>query len=107
MDKRKSKRDDLNELIEFSVAGTDRKIHASLLDLSISGLGFKSDGSLQYGDMLIGNLVTWNKDNIQVIVKVLREFNTNEGLGYGCTFVGMSDADKLKIEMYQKVREGS
>ena len=105
MNKRKSERDSIEESIVFDVVGQNRKINALLLDLSTTGMGFKSDSTLHYGDMLIGNLITWNRDKIQVVVKVIRDSKTNDGIVYGCTFVGMSASDKTKIEMYQKTRD--
>ena len=75
-ERRKHKRLDLEVMVELErldeeSVTTLKYVHVEVTDISRSGLGFKSKADLEIGSY------------------------------YGCRFIGMTDTDALKIDIYQ------
>lgn len=112
-EKRKSKRTDLEinvslGLIAENVDAPKEYIDVEITDVSKFGLGFKSDKQLLVGDCFDARIQIWTKEVIDSVLKVVRctELEDEEGTYlYGCIFVGMTDTDALKIQIYQMFSE--
>lgn len=112
-EKRKGRRTDLDINVSLGIITEDvdakkEYIDVEITDVSKYGLGFKSDRQLLVGDCFDARIQIWTKEVIDAVLKVVRvqELEEEEGIYlYGCIFVGMTDADSLKIQIYQMFNE--
>lgn len=105
-EKRKHKRLDLNvslqlERLDEGEITTLKYAHVKVTDISRSGLGFISNQKLEVGSYYDTQLQIWTKEVIEVIIEIIRCEEHEDSYKYGCIFVGMTDADALKIDIYQ------
>ena len=106
-EKRNGKRLDLDVTIELSRIDDDddittvRMARVEVIDLSRSGIGFKTKQELKIGSFYNTKIQIWTKDIIEAIIKVVRCMDENGQYHYGATFVGMIDKDALKIDVYE------
>ena len=48
----------------------------------------------------------WTKEVIDAVIEIVRKQKMEDGTDkYGATFIGMSDTDAIKIDIYQVFRE--
>ena len=112
-EKRKNKRTDLDINVSLGIITEDvskekEYIDVEITDVSKMGLGFKTDRQLLVGDCFDARIQIWTKEIIDAVLKVVRcsENEDKEGeYHYGCIFVGMTDTDALKIQIYQMFSE--
>ena len=110
-EKRRARRLDLDITIELeridSTEGvTNLKMtNVDVIDLSRSGVGFKTTQELEIGSIYNTKLQTWQKDTIEAILKIVRCSKKGDEYHYGATFVGMIDKDALKIDVYRMFYE--
>ncbi|MCR4567338.1 MAG: PilZ domain-containing protein [Pseudobutyrivibrio sp.] len=107
-EKRKHKRLDIDvkveiERIDEANITTVRYMEVDVTNISKTGLAFRvPDIQFEVGACFDAKIQIWTKETIESIFKVVR-VNELEGnvYEYGCIFVGMTDTDALKIEIYQ------
>lgn len=109
-ERRRSKRLELDVSLELERLDRDgittlKYVHVDISDLSRSGIGFNAEQDLEIGSFYNTKLEIWTKEIIDTIVKVVRKNKTEKGFNYGGIFVGMTDTDTLKIEIYQMFDE--
>ena len=112
-EKRKGKRTDLDLNVSLGMITEDESAEKQYIDVEITdvskyGLGFKTDKQLLVGDCFDARIQIWTKEIIDAVLKVVRvqEMEDQEGMyQYGCIFVGMTDTDSLKIQIYQMFSE--
>jgi hypothetical protein len=107
-DKRKHKRLALSgELIlkQLGGAGEAETAQIEITDCSRDGLGFSTDAQLTIGDNYEANLTLWTKEVLHVFVQIVRAAKVENGFHYGGIFIGMPDSDKMRIEVYETVRD--
>ncbi len=107
-EKRKHKRLDTNVKVEIERIDEDNITTVKYMDVEVTnisktGLAFRMpDVEFEIGTCFDAKIQIWTKETIDTVFKVVRsnrlEDNTYE---YGCIFVGMTDTDALKIEIYQ------
>ena len=106
-ERRKDRRLDLDVTVELSRIDegdgvtTLKLVHVDITDLSHSGIGFKSNQELKVGSYYNTKLKIWTKEEIDAIIEIVRCDKTDNGYIYGASFVGMIEADSLKIDIYQ------
>lgn len=105
-EKRKHKRLDLDVTVELERLDKDgvttlRYVHVDITDLSRSGIGFKANQALEVGTYYDTKLTIWTKEVIDAVIEVVRYKETDDGYEYGAEFIGMTDTDALKIDIYQ------
>lgn len=105
-EKRRHKRLDLEVAVQLEKldedGGTTYKfIPVSVTDISRSGLGFKSAKELELGTYYDTKIQIWTKEIVDAVIEIVRRDATDAGYKYGCAFIGMSDTDALKIDIYQ------
>ncbi len=105
-EKRKHKRLDLDVTVELERLDKDgvttlRYVHVDITDLSRSGIGFKANQALEVGTYYDTKLTIWTKEVIDAVIEVVRCKETDDGYEYGAEFIGMTDTDALKIDIYQ------
>lgn len=109
-EKRKHKRLDLDVTVQLERLDKDgvttlRYVHVDITDLSRSGIGFKASQELEVGTYYDTKLTIWTKEVIDAVIEIVRRDNAKEGYTYGAEFIGMTDTDALKIDIYQIFNE--
>ena len=75
-------------------------------DVSRGGIGFQSDEPLEVGEYYNTRIQIWTKEVIDAVIEIVRKQKMEDGTDkYGATFIGMSDTDAIKIDIYQVFRE--
>lgn len=110
-ERRKSKRLPLEVSIQLDKLEADeivtlKYLKVDVFDLSRTGIGFTSDKELPVGAFYDTRIQIWTKEIIDAVVQIVRVSPNEKGNNtYGCEFVGMTDTDKLKIDIYQMFNE--
>ena len=76
-------------------------IQIQFTDISRSGIGFKSAQKLETGTYYDAKIQIWTKEVVDAVIEIVRRNDTENGYQYGATFVGMTETDALKIDIYQ------
>ena len=105
-EKRINRRMDLPATLTLTIIKTEYgrdlpPFDVEITDASISGIGFKCDEQLMIGEMFHGVLKIWTKRKMEITLKVIRSKVEDVGYSYGCTFVGVANADVLGIAIYE------
>lgn len=105
-EKRKHKRLDLDvsiqlEQLDDDGVATRSFMHVDVADISRCGLGFKTDNTLEIGTYYDTKIQIWTKEIVDGVIEIVRRQKIDGGYKYGGEFIGMSDADALKIDIYQ------
>lgn len=105
-EKRRHKRLDLDVSVQLEKLTQDgvttlRYINVDVTDISRSGLGFRSIKELDIGTYYDTRIQIWTKEVVEAVVEIVRCEKTEDGYRYGGEFIGMSDTDALKIDIYQ------
>lgn len=106
-EKRKHKRLDLDVSVELERLSEDgvttlRYVHVNVTDISRSGIGFTTPKELEIGAYYDARIQIWTREVVDAAIEIVRRENMEEGgYKYGGEFVGMSDTDALKIDIYQ------
>jgi len=109
-ERRRSKRLDLDVSVQLERLNNEdittvRFIHVDVVDVSKTGIGFTATQKLEAGTYYDMKLQIWTKEIIDAVVEIVRLEETSEGYRYGAVFVGMTETDALKIEIYQLFNE--
>ena len=110
VERRKSKRLPLEvsielEKLEIEDIITVKYLTVEVMNLSRSGLAFKSRQELKIGSYYDTKIQIWTKEILETVVEIVR-MNEEDGMFvYGCSFVGMTETDTLKIDIYQMFNE--
>lgn len=105
-EKRKHKRLDIDVSIELERLDEDgittlKFVHVDVTDISRSGIGFKANRELEVGTYYDTKIQIWTKEVVDAVVEIVRSEKTTDGYKYGGVFIGMTDTDALKIDIYQ------
>ena len=107
-ERRKNKRLELTGEILVKQLGGNGGVKSAtidILDCSRDGIGFNTDNQLVIGDNYEANLTIWTKEVLHVFIQIVRAVKLDDTYNYGGIFIGMPDADKMRIEVYETVRE--
>ncbi|MFA9375723.1 MAG: PilZ domain-containing protein [Lachnotalea sp.] len=109
IEKRKYKRSDLELIIQLRQCDNPdkKKFIVDVHDLSREGIGFYSCEDLQLGHFFDSEITIWTKEKIQVVLKIVRKTDQPEKkmVYYGGEFIGLSENEKFRIDVYQCVEE--
>lgn len=105
-EKRRHKRLDLNVSVQLERLDNDgittlKYVTVDVVNLSKSGIGFNCKQPLEVGSFYDCKLTIWTKEVIDAVLEIVRCDKQPDTINYGATFVGMTDTDALKIEIYQ------
>ena len=105
-EKRKHKRLELDVTVELERLDEDgvttlRYSHVEVVDISRTGIGFKAGQRLEVGTHYNTKIQIWTKEIIDVVIEIVRCEELEDGYRYGGIFIGMSNTDALKIDIYQ------
>lgn len=106
-EKRKAKRLvlDAHLIMNRIDSGKHDLIPVDILDLSKTGIGFACPQRLEMNSIYEAELTIWTKEVIHTFVNVIRFDNSGDTNVYGGVFVGMTDHDSSKIEIYNMFDE--
>jgi hypothetical protein len=105
-EKRRDKRLDLDvnvqlERLDEESVTTLKYVHVDVTDISRRGIGFKSKVALETGTYYDTKIQIWTKEVVDAVVQIVRRTDSPDGYLYGGVFVGMTDTDALKIDIYR------
>ena len=105
-EKRRHKRLELDVNIQLEKLNEDgvttlKYIHVDVTDISRSGLGFSAKKELEIGSYYDTKIQIWTKEVVDAVIEIVRSEKREAGYHYGATFIGMTDTDALKIDIYQ------
>ena len=111
-EKRKSKRLELEvdlqleRLDEADGVTTIKYARVFVSDLSRGGIGFDARQELTMHSYYNAKIQIWTKETIDAVIEIVRSQPKEDGtFHYGGEFIGMTDADALKIDIYQMFNE--
>lgn len=101
-EKRKAKRIPLeaNLAINRVDSGKSEIVPIQILDVSKSGIGFECARELEMSAVYEIELVLWTKEKINTFINIIRQDKKGNAVIYGATFVGITEADSCKIDIY-------
>ena len=106
-EKRRHKRLDLDVSLQLERLDEDgvttlKYVHVDVTDISRSGLGFISKQELAIGSFYDTKIQIWTKEVVDAVIEIVRCDRQQDDMNkYGCIFIGMTDVDALKIDIYQ------
>lgn len=105
-EKRKHKRLDLDvnvqlERLDEEGVTTLKYVHVDVTDISRSGMGFTCGKELEIGSYYDTRIQIWTKEVLDTVLEIVRREKKEDGFHYGAVFIGMTDTDALKIDIYQ------
>ncbi len=74
-------------------------------DVSRNGIGFVCDEALQIGNTYEGSLKLWTGDTLEIFIQIVRCAKEGKRYAHGAIFIGMSDVDAARIDIYQSFLE--
>lgn len=80
--------------------GREDYIEIDTHDISKSGCGFISKEDLELNTIYESHIRIWTKEIIHVLLKIVRKVEQEDGFLYGAIFLGLSDIDAFRIEVY-------
>ncbi len=109
-EKRKHKRLDLDVTVQLERLDRDdittlKFVHVGIMNLSRGGIGFKAKQKLEVGTYYDTRLTIWTGEVIDAVIEIVRRDTIEEGYTYGAEFIGMTETDALKIDIYQIFNE--
>ena len=101
-EKRKAKRIPLEANLAMNRidGGKSEMVPIQILDVSKSGMGFECARELDMGSVYEIELVLWTKEKIKSFINIIRSDIKDNKRIYGATFVGLTEADSCKIDIY-------
>lgn len=105
-EKRRHKRLELDVSIELERLDEDgittlKYVHVDVADISRSGIGFTCRKMLEIGTYYDTKIQLWTKEVVDAVIEIVRCAEEGDVYRYGGEFIGMSDTDALKIDVYQ------
>lgn len=81
------------------------EVAIELVDVSKTGIGFNCTVPLQIGAVYEAYLTLWTKEVIHAFIEIVRIVKRDEIFQYGGIFIGMSEMDASRIEIYGVVKD--
>lgn len=104
-DRRKNRRMELQARLVIKRLDSDvsSEVDIEINDVSKTGVGFTCDETLNIGAVYESFLTIWTKEVLHAFLQVVRIEMQGSTYSYGAVFIGMSEVDKNRIEIYQKI----
>ena len=80
-------------------------VHVDVTDISKSGIGFDCKKKLEMNSYYDAKIQIWTKEVVDAVIQIVRSEEKPDGFHYGGVFIGMTDTDALKIDIYQIFNE--
>lgn len=109
MERRRRKRIELKASIQMerldNTKQAENSIPIDIFDVSMDGLGFTTDRKLQLDSIYNVTFEIWTKETLKTIIKLVRSDEKDGIYTYGSSFVGMTDSERFRVEVYQLFQE--
>lgn len=102
-ERRKNRRMELtSKLLIKNLSGTtEEEVLIEIADVSKDGVGFVCDSPLNIGTVYEAFLTIWMKESIHAFLEIVRiEKIEDNKYSYGAIFIGMSEMDAKRIEVF-------
>lgn len=102
-ERRKNRRMELtSKLLIKNLSGTaEEEMLIEITDVSKAGVGFTCDSPLNIGTVYEAFLTIWMKESIHAFLEIVRiEKIEDNKYNYGAIFIGMSEMDTKRIEVF-------
>ncbi|MCR4587677.1 MAG: PilZ domain-containing protein [Lachnospiraceae bacterium] len=102
-ERRKSQRRELKSslLIKRLDKSEPDEVLIDIVDVSKTGVGFKTRERLEIGSIYESFLTIWTKEQLHTFLEIIRiEKNDDGTYNYGAYFVGMPEMQGARIEIY-------
>ncbi|MDO4188414.1 MAG: PilZ domain-containing protein [Lachnospiraceae bacterium] len=80
--------------------GRSEMVPIQIIDVSKSGVGFECARDLEISAVYEIELVLWTKEKINTFINIIRCDTNGAKKIYGATFVGITEAESCKIDIY-------
>lgn len=105
-EKRKNKRMSMETAVELARLdedgiATSKCVNADTMDISRGGLGFTTAKKLEIGTYYDTKICLWSREMVDAVLEIVHGEELEQGYRYGGEFIGISDTDALKIDIYQ------
>lgn len=80
---------------------TSKCVNAAVKDISRGGIGFMTDKELEIGSYYDTKICLWSREIVDAVLEIVHREQLEKGYRYGGEFIGISDTDALKIDIYQ------
>ncbi|MDY2699841.1 MAG: PilZ domain-containing protein [Suilimivivens sp.] len=81
----------------------NKELKIEVTDVSKTGIGFCCDELLEIGSVYEAFLEIWTKEVIHSFIEIIRMEKKGQLNSYGAVFIGMSETDASRIEVYDTV----
>lgn len=84
------------------------EFEVSVVNISKGGMAFVSSEFLPINSFYDAKVVLWTRDSFNAIIEIVRTEtieNEEDGMLYGCKFIGLPASDQFKIDVYQIINE--
>lgn len=102
-ERRKNRRMELSShlLIKNLTGNKDEEVEIEVSDMSKTGVGFTCKNLLNIGTVYEAFLTIWMKESIHAFLEIVRMEKKEENkYSYGAVFIGMSEMDSKRIEVF-------
>ena len=91
------------ELARLNADGTadGGVVNADILNISRGGIGFLSRKRLGVGSYYDTKISLFSREIIDAVLEIVHVEEQEKGYYYGGEFIGISDSDAVKIDIYQ------
>ncbi|MCM1040269.1 MAG: PilZ domain-containing protein [Ruminococcus sp.] len=90
-----------SRLLIKNLRGAAEEVNIEISDVSKSGMGFICDSKLDIGNVYEAFLTIWMKESIHAFLEIVRiEKIEDNKYSYGAVFIGMSEMDTKRIEVF-------
>lgn len=81
------------------------EVAIEIIDVSKTGIGFNCTVPLEIGAVYEAYLTLWTKETLHTCIEVVRLIQEAETFKYGGIFVGMSEMDSARIQIYGTIND--
>lgn len=101
-ERRKYKRTELKaSLVIKRLDKEERLVDIKITDVSMTGLGFHCEEVLTVGAVYEAFVTIWTKETLHTFLRIVRTQLKEPIYDYGAIFIGMSEMDAARIQVYQ------
>lgn len=108
IERRKNKRMDLESRLIIRRLDSNEEpeeVAIEVIDVSKTGIGFNCTIPLEIGAVYEAYLTLWTKEVIHAFIEIVRIVKEDDVFKYGAIFIGMSEMDASRIEIYGTVND--
>ena len=102
-EKRKNKRLDLDVNVQLERLDEDGVTTLKFVHVDVTDIDCKK--KLEMNSYYDAKIQIWTKEVVDAVIQIVRSEEKPDGFHYGGVFIGMTDTDALKIDIYQIFNE--